>query len=92
MSKSYKVSKITEGALTVNGTGENFVWKQANVLEDFCSPWDSEDIKKIEFRALWDKNSLYFNFKVRDSKIHIHESNDTNQSINNSDRLELFFK
>ena len=59
---------------------------------DFNSPWDTKEVKKISFNALWDTKNLFFCFKVEDSEVHIHQSDDTNESINNSDRVELFFR
>ncbi|UOB16049.1 sugar-binding protein [Abyssalbus ytuae] len=92
MSKIYIVNKILKEQLIINNKGNDLLWKQANVIKDFCSPWDSKDIERIEFRALWDENKLFFCFKVYDVEIHVHESNNINDSINHSDRVELFFR
>lgn len=90
--KTYKVNRIKEKSIVVSGQGNHALWKKANVLTDFQSPWDDKPIDKIEFRSLYDSESIYFLFKVYDPKIHIHPSEDENDSINNSDRVELFFK
>ncbi|MFY0715247.1 endoxylanase [Seonamhaeicola sp. NFXS20] len=92
MSKIYRVNKILEEQINTNSKIDNLLWKQANVITDFCSPWEEEKLINTEFRALWDNKRLYFHFKVYDPKIHIHSSIDTNDSINNSDRVELFFR
>ncbi|WP_299556310.1 sugar-binding protein [Seonamhaeicola sp.] len=92
MDNIYIVNKITKGELQINGKADSHIWQQANILESFRSPWDSKVIKKIDFRALWDEYKLFFCFKVYDSEVHIHPSKNINDSINNSDRVELFFK
>lgn len=68
------------------------MWKEANSLTDFSSPWDVEPINKIEFKALHNSEKIFFLFKVDDSQTHIHPSEEKNDSINNSDRVELFFR
>ena len=92
MKKDYKVNRIPDGQLIITGKANDESWNQANKLIDFNSPWDAKEVKKIFFRALWDSENLFFCFKVEDSEIHIHQSDDTNDSINNSDRVELFFR
>ncbi|MEC3908243.1 sugar-binding protein [Tamlana sp. 2201CG12-4] len=90
--KKYTVVKIKEETLKIDGTGTNSIWEKAKVLDDFCSPWDPDTIKKIEFKALWDSENLYFNFKVYDNKVHLITKDNSNDSIDNSDRVELFFR
>jgi hypothetical protein len=92
MKKNYKVNRIPDGQLVVTGKANDEFWNQANELTDFNSPWDTKEVKRIVFKALWDTENLFFCFKVEDSEIHIHQSNDINDSINNSDRVELFFR
>ncbi|WP_017497335.1 sugar-binding protein [Flavobacterium sp. WG21] len=67
-------------------------WENANCLTDFCSPWKSDPLLKIEFRALWDLENFFFNFRVFDTGIYIDQKDDSFDSINNSDRVELFFR
>ena len=66
--------------------------ENANSLIDFSSPWNQEPIKKIEFKALHNNKDVFFQFKVFDEDIYIHPSENKNNSINNSDRVELFFR
>lgn len=68
------------------------MWNKANYLTDFSSPWDKEPVKKIEFKAIHNSEKIFFQFKVFDDQTHIHPSKDINDSINNSDRVELFFR
>ncbi|MEY3499852.1 MAG: hypothetical protein RL308_1521 [Bacteroidota bacterium] len=90
--KKYFVKYIDDKQLKISGKGKDSLWDKANILLDFCSPWDSDEIKKIEFKALWSKDTFFFRFKVNDSEIHIDTTDNYIDSINNSDRVELFFR
>lgn len=68
------------------------IWQKANSLIDFSSPWESEPIKKIEFKAVHNSEKIFFQFKVDEYNFYIDSSSDKNESINNSDRVELFFR
>lgn len=90
--KEYQV-KFTDQNAKINASDLDFqCWEKANCLTDFCSPWNTDSFSKIEFRALWDFDNLYFNFKVFDGDIHIDQKDDSIDSIGNSDRVELFFR
>lgn len=89
---AYKVKVIDENQLQINGLATSDMWKQAEVLTNFISPWDHKEPSKIEFRALWDGINFYFCFTVFDTKIHIVTKDDSFGSINDSDRVELFFR
>lgn len=90
--KDYEVNLIVKKQLIITGKGDDNLWNNAIELTDFCSPWDSKKPSKITFRALWDTEKLFFNFTVLDSSIHIEKQDDSIDSINNSDRVELFFR
>jgi hypothetical protein len=90
--KNYNVKQIDVNQLKINGEANHPLWEKAISLKDFCSPWDDKKLKKIEFRALWDKEYLFCSFKVDDNKVHIDTTDNTKNSINNSDRVELFFR
>ncbi|NGY37601.1 endoxylanase [Flavobacterium sp. XN-5] len=89
---TYEVHLITSDQLQITGKGESALWKEAVVLSNFISPWDSMTPSKIEFKGLWDENQLFFCFTVFDTEIHIDKKDDTVVSIGNSDRVELFFR
>lgn len=89
--KRYKVNIINASAENILNS-EDSLWKNANSLIDFSSPWNHQPIKKIEFKALHDKKEIFFQFKVFDNDIYIHPSKNKYKSINNSDRVELFFR
>jgi hypothetical protein len=90
--KEYTVNLIPRKQLIISGKGDNNLWNSAIKLIDFSSPWDSEKQSRIIFKALWDSEKLFFNFTVLDSSIHIEKQDDSFDSINNSDRVELFFR
>lgn len=89
---NYNVNKIENNQLTISGRGGDELWNKAEVLTDFISAWDNEPVKKIEFKSLWDSENFFFCFKVYDNKVHIDKTDDTVDSIGNSDRVELFFR
>lgn len=90
--KQYDVLNIRNEDLIINGKGDHSLWNSALVLTDFVSAWDSDPVKKIEFKSLWNSKKIYFLFKVFDSKVHIDKKDDSVISIGNSDRVELFFR
>ncbi|MNQ07695.1 hypothetical protein D3C85_204810 [compost metagenome] len=88
----YKVNLIKEDQLIITGKGTDLLWNEASILNHFVSPWQSEKQSEIEFKALWDGKKLFFCFTVFDTVIHIEKKDDSFDSINNSDRVELFFR
>lgn len=90
--KTYRVVKIKEGTLQLDGKGLDPLWEKATRLTHFCSPWDATPIKTIQFKALWDQAFLYCCFKVDDSEIYTDTTDNSKNSISNSDRVELFFR
>ena len=92
ITKTYKVNLIKKDQLIITGKGDNLLWNEASVLTDFVSPWDTEKPSKIEFRALWDGEKLFFCFTVFDSMVHIEKKDVGFENILNSDRVELFFR
>lgn len=90
--KTYPVNFIETNKLIITGNANSSLWDKAYVLKDFISPWAEEHPKKMEFKALWDSEKLFFCFKVYEKMIYIDKKNDSKESIGNSDRVELFFR
>ncbi|WP_445730916.1 carbohydrate-binding family 9-like protein [Mariniflexile sp.] len=90
--KIYKVALIPTKKLTINGKDDSILWNKANILTDFSSPWEVMPDTKTEFKALWDKDYLYFCFHVFDDTMHIDNTDTGFKSIDISDRVELFFR
>lgn len=89
---SYNVKLIKDTEINISADGNNPIWKKADSLTNFTSPWNDKPVKKIELRALHTSEKIFFQFKVEDHQTHIHLSDDKNKSINDSDRVELFFR
>ena len=62
--KNYNVNCIEKNSLVLTGKGDSLLWNKADILTDFISPWDEKKIEKIEFKALWDSENIYFFFKL----------------------------
>jgi hypothetical protein len=90
--KEYQVVLVDKKQQNADGFLESLLWEKANCLTDFCSPWEEEAFSKMEFRALWDLENLFFKFRVFDTDLYIDKKDDSIDSIGNSDRVELFFR
>ena len=66
--KKYSINHIGEERLTLTGKADDALWKKAIELTDFSSPWEDQQVKRTEFRALKNKDRLFFCFKVYDSQ------------------------
>ncbi|WP_233588599.1 MULTISPECIES: sugar-binding protein [unclassified Flavobacterium] len=90
--KEYDVHLIENKDLTVSGKGDDIAWAEAQILTDFCSPWNTKKVTETTFKALWNRDKLFFNFTVLDTEIHIEKQDESFESIGISDRVELFFR
>lgn len=90
--KKYHVQIIDKNEKNVAQILDSFFWEKANCLTDFTSPWSNDPILRIEFRALWDQENFYFNFRVFDADVYMDQKDNSVDSICNSDRVELFFR
>ena len=89
---TYNVNLIEKNQLNISGKGDDTLWNNAAILDNFISPWNTDKASEIIFKALWDRENLFFNFTVFDTEIHIEKKDDSVESIGNSDRVELFFR
>ena len=90
--KEYQVKLMSENHINFNESLNVSFFEEANCLTDFCSPWNENPISKIEFRALWNLENFFFNFRVFDTDVYLDQKDDSFDSIGNSDRVELFFR
>lgn len=90
--KEYQVKLMSKNHMNFNESMSVPFFEEANCLTDFCSAWNEDPISKIEFRALWNLENFFFNFRVFDTDIYLDQKNDSFDSIGNSDRVELFFR
>jgi len=92
MLKIYSVAKINDDSLKVTNEDSLNLWEKATMLTTFLSPWSHQPIARMSFQSLWDSKTLFFRFEVYDSDIYIDTRDNTKSSVNNSDRVELFFR
>jgi hypothetical protein len=90
--KEYQVKLIEWKKLLISGNGDDPLWDTAIILKDFCSPWNDNKQSEIIFKALWDRENLFFKFTVLDTVIHLEKRDESHESIASSDRVELFFR
>ena len=65
-------------------------WTQAEVLTDFCFPWEERDVPATEFRALWDEERLHFRFDCLDEDLVLGVGTTAKERVIGSDRVEIF--
>ncbi|QTD38978.1 endoxylanase [Polaribacter batillariae] len=92
MSEKYQVKKIERGKLIVSGKADSIFWNKAYIINGLLSPWSICDGNKTVFKALWDDDFFFFAFIANDSDPYIDNTDNSKYSINNSDRIELFFR
>ncbi|MGY5354845.1 sugar-binding protein [Wenyingzhuangia sp. IMCC45467] len=90
--KVYQVNKIRVNKLKITGNSNHVLWHQANTIDGLQSPWNDEFNDKTLFRALWDDENFYFSFVVPETSVYRDLKDNSKASINNSDRVELFFR
>ncbi len=66
-------------------------WKTAETLNNFSFPWLDLRAPKTVFRALWNNESLMFQFDVIDADIVLAQGDNAKEQVIGSDRVELFF-
>ena len=74
---------IEKNQLNISGKGDDVLWNQAAILDNFVSPWNTAKKSEIIFKALWDREHLFFNFTVFDTEIHIEKKDASVESIGN---------
>lgn len=87
---TYQVKRF-DGSVTIDGKDSDPAWKQAVLLDTFVFPWQDRPAPHTEFRALWNDNYFFFQFKVVDEDVVMHEDTTRDLSVLGSDRVELFF-
>ena len=78
-------------ALQVDGRLIEPAWGTAERQTDFRYPWSSHMAPATEFRALADDERLYFAFEVSDRDVVVVEDFASESSVDQEDRVEVFF-
>jgi hypothetical protein len=89
--KSYVVKKVN-GELSLSGTGDHPLWRNANVLTDFSVPWEETMPPATEFRAIHNNDWLFCLFSVTDDSINVLVDKNDKMETAASCRTEIFFK
>lgn len=67
------------------------LWERAIRLTDFKDQWYHKNVGQTNFRALWDKEWLYFSYTVNDNEIILEQDfSDSESNAVRSDRVEIF--
>ena len=75
-------------APVIDGIAHDNEWKSAQALTDFTFPWRDTPAPATEFKAVWNADSLYFQYTVTDANVAI--GTDPERAILDSDRVEIF--
>jgi hypothetical protein len=65
-------------------------WSTAELLTDFCFPWEETVPPRTEFRALWDDEHLHFHFDCVDEDVVLGAGDTAHERVLGSDRAEIF--
>lgn len=66
-------------------------WNTAERKTDFVYPWSRREAPATEFRALVDRERLYFAFQVSDKDVVAAKEFPGESTVNGEDRVEVFF-
>lgn len=82
-----------EGKAVVDGVMDEEVWKNVPALSGgFHFPWDPKEAPLTEFKGYNDGTDFYFAFRVVDGEVLVDEDwKDDESTVDNEDRVELFF-
>lgn len=75
-------------APVIDGIAHEDEWKQAQSLTDFTFPWRDTLAPATDFKAVWNADTLYFQYTVTDKNVAI--GTDPERAILDSDRVEIF--
>jgi len=92
VSKIYTVKHISDDGKISNDKLSDLHWDKANSLSDFDDYWGEKPLHKTEFKALWSDSHLFLRYVVFDSSVHTDDNEDLIVGVNNSDRVEIFFR
>ncbi|SEG56919.1 carbohydrate-binding family 9-like protein [Vibrio hangzhouensis] len=85
--KVYQI-KYAKVMPTLGDSVSSSVWDSANTLTDFTLPWRDAVPPNTEFKALWNDDALYIQYRVEDQNVVIGENPE--RGALDSDRVEIF--
>ena len=89
--KTYPINKI-EQKLSINGKGDDPLWKKAKEISDFTYPWEKENPPLTKFKALHNADWIYFFFNAQDDNINVYVDKNDKSEVGASDRVEIFLR
>ena len=89
--KTYKVRRLPEAGIRLDGRDDDPAWSQAAVEKHFIFPWKQATAPPTEFRALWDDAYLYFTFRMEDADVVVLDKLRDEEDAVFEDRAEMYF-
>ncbi len=86
---SYEVVSLDE-SIVVDGELEP-VWSDVSDVKEFTFPWEDKEAPSTVFRAFVADDTFYFAFEVSDEEILLEDEWVDEKTLDNEDRVELFF-
>lgn len=77
--------------IKIDGNKKEAIWKTIEVYDEFYSSWSDKTIEKTEFSSFHNSVFLYFHFTIIDKSILCNEKKRYSDSVEYSDRAEIFF-
>lgn len=87
--KTYRAPLVDDARITLDGLADEPAWSQAPAERDFTFPWKAVPAPATEFRAVCDRQALYFHFRVHDDDIVVEEPFQQELQAVFEDRVEL---
>ena len=88
--QTYQVRYVSPGQIALDGRAEEPAWAQANLETHFVFPWRQLSAPATKFRALWDDEYFYFNFRITDADIVVLEDLQDPRDQVFEDRVEMY--
>ncbi|HHC7201688.1 TPA: carbohydrate-binding family 9-like protein [Vibrio parahaemolyticus] len=83
---SYRIQYV-ENAPKIDADESDSAWLEADTLTQFSLPWETKIAPATEFKAVWDKNAIYFRYRVVDNNV---TTGVGKNAALDSDRVEIF--
>lgn len=78
--------------ITIDGKTDEKVWQDIGAIDgEFHYPWLDIAAPRTVFKAFHDSNNFYFRFVVKDKDIVVDKTWKNKSTVDNEDRVELFF-
>ncbi len=89
-SKIYQARYLTSRPPLLDGSLDDPAWRQADIETGFEFPWEDRPAPRTAFRALYDRENLFFAFDVEDDDLVLAQPFSGKEDVTREDRVELF--